>query len=57
MKFEVLRKELLGESLAESELRLIFYLFDLITLELFDVELNLAVKLSPLFLLSVVNRQ
>jgi hypothetical protein len=57
MKFEVLRKQLLGESLAESELRLIFDLFDLITLELFDVELNLAVKLSPLLLLSVVNRQ
>jgi hypothetical protein len=57
MKFEVLRKQLLGESLAESELRLIFDLFDLITLELLDVELNLAVKLSPLLLLSVVNRQ
>jgi hypothetical protein len=48
-------KQLLGEDLPECEMRLIFEFLDLVLLEVLNVELGLAIPLSPLVLLAKVD--
>ena len=55
MQLEVLRKQLLGEDLPECEMRLILEFLDLVLLEVLNVELGLAIPLSPLVLLAKVD--
>ena len=55
MQLEVLRKQLLGEDLSECEMCLIFEFLDLVLLEVLNVELRLAIPLSPLVLLAKVD--
>jgi hypothetical protein len=55
MQLEVLRKQLLGEDLPECEMCLIFEFLHLVLLEVLNVELGLAIPLSPLVLLAKVD--
>jgi hypothetical protein len=55
VQLEVLRKQLLGEDLPECEMCLIFEFLDLVLLEVLNVELGLAIPLSPLVLLTKVD--
>ena len=55
MLLEVLKKQLLGEHLPESEVCLIFEFLYLLLLEVLNMELCLAIPLSTLVLLTKVD--
>ena len=55
MQLEVLRKQLLSEDLPECKMSLIFEFLYLVLLEVLNVELRLAIPLSPLVLLAKID--
>ena len=55
VQLKILRKQLLREDLPESEICLIFQFLDLVLLEFLNMELGLAIPLSPRVLLTKVD--